>query len=117
MEYGAVCLYGAAHRTDYRKARETSLSALENTLAVVVVHTNQTGVCQYFPVGKPANENEKTMMKNCENPLTPNERAARLDVDTDYSDIPELDEEFQKDTRVTPPRAMPNVRRRDGAST
>ncbi|MDC0985990.1 hypothetical protein OAS67_01700 [Alphaproteobacteria bacterium] len=57
------------------------------------------------------------MTKNCEQPLTPNERAARLDVDTDYSDIPELDEESQKDTRVTPPRAMPNVRRRDGAST
>jgi hypothetical protein len=109
--------YGAAHRTDYGEVRETSLSALENTLAAVVVHANQTGVCQYFPVGKPANENEKTMTKNCEQTLTPNERAARSDADIDYNNIPELDEEFQKDARVTPPRAMPNVRRRDGAST
>jgi hypothetical protein len=72
---------------------------------------------RYFPVGKPANKNEKIMTKNCEQTLTPNERAARSDADIDYNDIPELDEEFQKDARVTPPRAMPNVRRRDGAST
>jgi len=72
---------------------------------------------RYFPVGKPANENEKTMTKNCEQPLTPNECAARSDTDIDYRDITELDEEFQKNAKVTPPRTMPNVRRRDGVST
>ena len=58
MEYGAVCLYGAAHRTDYTDVRKTSLGVLENTLAVVVVHTNQTGVCQIFP-GRQASKQER----------------------------------------------------------
>ena len=58
MEYGAVCLYGAAHRTDYTDVRKTSLGVLENTLAVVVVHTNQTGVCQIFP-GRQASKRER----------------------------------------------------------
>lgn len=46
------------HRTDYAEARITSLSELENTLAVVVVHTNQTGVCQIFP-GRQASKQER----------------------------------------------------------
>ena len=58
MEYGAVCLYGAAHRTDYTDVRKTSLGVLENTLAVVVVHTNQTGVCQMFH-GRQASKQER----------------------------------------------------------
>ena len=51
-----VCLID--HQTDYTEVRKTSLGVLGNTLAVVVVHTNQTGVCQIFP-GRQASKQER----------------------------------------------------------
>lgn len=46
-------------------------------------------------------------------PKTPKADLARFDAlrdeDIDYSDIPELDESFWKNAKVTPPRTKPNV--------
>jgi uncharacterized protein (DUF4415 family) len=42
-------------------------------------------------------------------PLTPEELAARPDEYIDYSDIPELDEDWFKNAKVVPPRTRPNV--------
>jgi len=49
------------------------------------------------------------MSKRYEKPLTPEELAARSDSEIDYSDIPELDERFWENAKVTPPRTKPNV--------
>jgi len=55
---GSFTMCRIEHQTDYGEVREISLSVLENTLAVVVVHTNQTGVCQIFP-GRQASKQER----------------------------------------------------------
>ena len=49
------------------------------------------------------------MKKRYEKPLTLEELASRPDSEIDYSDIPELDESFWKNAKVTPPRTKPNV--------
>ena len=49
------------------------------------------------------------MNKRYEKPLTPKELAARPDSEIDYSDIPELDDRFWENAKVTPPRTKPNV--------
>lgn len=49
------------------------------------------------------------MSKKYERPLTLEELANRPDSEIDYSDIPELDENFWKNARVSPPRTKPNV--------
>lgn len=49
------------------------------------------------------------MTQKYEKPLTRKELAARPDSDIDYTDIPELDKEFWKTAKVTPPRTKPNV--------
>lgn len=49
------------------------------------------------------------MKKRYEKPLTIEELAALPDDQIDTSDIPELDERFWKNARVTPPRSKPNV--------
>jgi len=49
------------------------------------------------------------MKKRYEKPLTPEEMAALRDDQIDTSDIPELDEEFWKNAKITPPRTKPNV--------
>ena len=41
--------------------------------------------------------------------MTLEELAALPDSEIDYSDIPELDENFWKNAKVTPPRTRPNV--------
>ena len=49
------------------------------------------------------------MKKYYEEPLTAKELAARPDSEIDYSDIPELDETFWANAKVTQPRTKPNV--------
>lgn len=49
------------------------------------------------------------MKKQYNKPLTPEELAARPDSEIDYSDIPELDEAFWANAKLTPPRTKPNV--------
>ena len=49
------------------------------------------------------------MKKKYEKPLTLEEMAALSDDQIDTSDIPELDESFWKNAKVTPPRTKPNV--------
>jgi len=49
------------------------------------------------------------MKKKYEKPLTLKQMAALRDDQIDTSDIPELDEEFWKNAKVTPPRTKPNV--------
>jgi len=41
--------------------------------------------------------------------LTPKELAKRPDSEIDFSDIPELDENFWKNAKLTPPRNKPNI--------
>jgi len=49
------------------------------------------------------------MKKKYKRPLTLKELAKRPDSEIDFSDIPELDEYFWKNAKVTPPRNKPNV--------
>ena len=49
------------------------------------------------------------MTKKYKKPLTPKEIAALSDDQIDTSDIPELDENFWKNAKVSPPRTKPNV--------
>ena len=49
------------------------------------------------------------MKKKYKKPLTFEELATRSDLDIDTSDIPELDENFWKNAKLTPPRKKPNV--------
>lgn len=49
------------------------------------------------------------MKKNYKKPLRLKELAARSDSEIDYSDIPELDDDFWKNGKLTPPRIKPNV--------
>lgn len=49
------------------------------------------------------------MKKRYDRPLTPEELAARPDSEIDFSDIPELDEEFWANAKVVPPRTKPNI--------
>ena len=49
------------------------------------------------------------MKKKYDRPLTPEEIAEIPDSEIDYSDIPELDESFWANAKVTPPRTKPNV--------
>jgi len=49
------------------------------------------------------------MTKKYDKPLTIKELAERPDSEIDYSDIPELGEEFWAKAKVTPPRTKPNV--------
>jgi uncharacterized protein (DUF4415 family) len=49
------------------------------------------------------------MKKNYKKPLTLKELAERPDSEIDFSDIPELDENFWKNAKLTPPRNKPNI--------
>ncbi len=49
------------------------------------------------------------MNKPYDRPLTLEELAVRPDAEIDYSDVPELDEDFWQKARVTLPKAKPNV--------
>lgn len=49
------------------------------------------------------------MNEKYKKPLTAKELAAQSDAEIDYSDIPELDENFWKDAKVMPPRTKPIV--------
>ena len=49
------------------------------------------------------------MTKRYEKPLPLEELAARPDAEIDFSDIPELDEEFWSKAKLNPPRIKPNV--------
>lgn len=49
------------------------------------------------------------MKKHYDRPLTPEELAERPDSEIDYSDIPELDDEFWANAKLSPPRIKPNV--------
>ncbi len=49
------------------------------------------------------------MKKNYKKPLTLKELAKRPDSEIDFSDIPELDENFWKNAKLTPPRNKPNI--------
>jgi uncharacterized protein (DUF4415 family) len=49
------------------------------------------------------------MTKRYKKPLTPEELAAYPDKDIDYSDIPELDADFWRRAKVSPPRTKPNI--------
>jgi len=49
------------------------------------------------------------MKKRYDRPLTPEELAKRPDSEIDYSDIPELDDEFWANAKLSPPRIKPNV--------
>ena len=49
------------------------------------------------------------MPKRYDRPLSAAELAARPDSEIDYSDIPELGEDFWRNAKVTPPRTKPNV--------
>ncbi|GKX34207.1 MAG: hypothetical protein MnENMB40S_18250 [Rhizobiaceae bacterium MnEN-MB40S] len=49
------------------------------------------------------------MKKKYEKPLTTEEIAALPDSEIDTSDIPELDDNFWKNAKISPPRTKPNV--------
>lgn len=49
------------------------------------------------------------MTKKYEKPLTLKQMAVRSDADSDYSDMPELDEAFWAKAKVAPPKTKPNV--------
>lgn len=49
------------------------------------------------------------MKKRYEKPLSIEELAALPDSEIDTSEIPELDQRFWKNAKVTPPRTKPNV--------
>ena len=49
------------------------------------------------------------MTKRYEKALTPKELAARSDADIDTSDIPELDDKFWENAKISLPRTKPNV--------
>ena len=49
------------------------------------------------------------MPKKYQKPLTPSELATRPESQIDYSDIPELGEDFWRNANVEPPRTKPNV--------
>lgn len=49
------------------------------------------------------------MKKRYEKPLSIEELAALPDSGIDTSEVPELDERFWKNAKVTPPRTKPNV--------
>ena len=49
------------------------------------------------------------MSKRYDKPLTHEQRALLSDGDIDTSDIPELDETFWANAKLTPPRTKPNV--------
>lgn len=49
------------------------------------------------------------MKKRYKRPLTLEELATRPDSEIDFSDIPELDEKFWKNAKISPPRTKPNV--------
>ena len=49
------------------------------------------------------------MSKRYEKPLTPEQLAQLPDDQIDTTDIPELDETFWKNAKLSPPRTKPNV--------
>ena len=83
------------HRRDYGEDRDISIGRLGSGALIVVVHTERHGRIRLtLPARHHARKGESTMSGRYDKPLTPEQIAEVKDEDIDFSDIPELDEEF-----------------------
>ncbi len=87
-------------RFDYGETRQISFGALDDATILAVVHTDRNADAGLSPRGGPRPGKGLFMKAPYTRELTNAELAAMKDEDIDFSDIPELDEEFWKNAKV-----------------
>jgi uncharacterized DUF497 family protein/uncharacterized protein (DUF4415 family) len=95
-------------RFDYGEVREISIGAIGNLAVLTVVHTDRDGRKRIISARPRAVPKGTVMKTKYKKELSAEELAALRDEDIDFSDIPELGENFWREARlVEPDRTQP----------
>ncbi|CUX18331.1 conserved hypothetical protein [Agrobacterium fabrum str. J-07] len=99
----------ADERAAYGEMRHHTIGQIEGVVFLAVIHTDRAGKIRISPPGRRTAAKGNVMTKKYEKELSLEELLALPDEKIDYSDIPELDENFWTNAKLVEPEGTQQI--------